>query len=327
MKHLGYHFFLGLQGTQLQAAEVDWIQKQGVGGIIFYRRNFESIKQFKQLSQDIRQVAQESPLRVKPFFCIDMEGGRIQELPAQLFAQFPHPFEWLGKNPENDLYRYGLDVATYLRQLGFHINFAPCLDVITDSHNLLMQGRTLGDSVEQVLVRATDLVQGYHEGGLLTCGKHFPGHGNTNKDSHYDLPFDDRSEADIMAYAVEPFKVMVSQSIALSMSAHVMYPSIDPDYPATLSARFMQTILREYLGYQGLCLADDLDMGALTKQWSPQFIAERFLKVGGDILMYSHREQPPFDILEHLQSQLDPITKSRLSHSFQHLLKELMVAQ
>lgn len=327
MKYLGYHFFLGIQGTQLQSSEVDWIQKNGVGGIIFYRRNFESQAQFKQLCRDIYQVAHSSPLRIKPFFCIDMEGGRIQELPAQLFLQFPQPIDWLGPRPATELYQYGLDVATYLRQLGFHVNFAPCLDIITDPQNLLMQGRTLGETVTQVLERATHLVQGYHDGGLLTCGKHFPGHGNTNKDSHYDLPTDNRQASEIRDGAVDAFKVMVTESMAMCMSAHVMYPAIDPEYPATLSSYFMQNILRKELGYQGLCLADDLDMGALTKQWSPLVIAKQFLQAGGDILMYSHRPQPPFEVLDYVQSNLDAGTQLRLGQSFQHLLKELMVAQ
>lgn len=327
MNTLGYHFFLGIQGTHLQTSEVNWIKKYGVGGIIFYRRNFESQKQFQQLCLEIRQVVKESPLRVQPFFCIDMEGGRIQELPAPLFKSFPHPLEWLGERPNSELYQYGLDVGTYLRQLGFHINFAPCLDIITDSNNLLMQGRTLGESIEQVLERASYLVQGYHEGGLLTCGKHFPGHGNTNKDSHYDLPCDPRSEKVVLEDAVEAFKVTVNQAVAFNMTAHVMYPEIDPEYPATLSPVFIQKILRQHLGYQGLCLADDLDMGALTQQWSPLFIAERFVKVGGDLLMYSHRAEPPFDIIDHLKEQIDQPTKSRLSRSLQHLLKELMIAQ
>lgn len=319
MNLLGNNFIIGLTGETLTLEEERWFKNFGAGGVVFFARNLKSKDQIQNLFYQIREAAKNSP-NPEPLFCIDMEGGRVAELKSG-FQSWPSPLEWLEQNPGLSLVEYGAQVGGYLRQLGFHVNFAPCLDVFTNPANDLMRGRTLGETPSLVERLGVDLIEGYQEAGILTCAKHYPGHGHTSLDSHFDLPADHRSESELITSSLGPFQMASQKEVTFFMTAHVMYPNIDAHWPATLSEVFLRDWLIKKIKYQGFCLADDLDMGALRSFGTPVAVAERFVKSGGDILMYCHRKSPPFEIIEHLSGHLNEDDTLRLQKKSQDLAR------
>jgi beta-N-acetylhexosaminidase len=302
---IGLHFFIGIRGPELSSMERAWFSRYGAGGVVFFSRNIQNPEQLHYLMKEIRALCCLSPALEPPLFCIDMEGGRISELKGPGFPQWLAPSHWQKDHPDKTLYEFGLSMGIYLKQLGFHVNFAPCLDVLTQWDNDLMKGRTLGFSSEEVVTQGALLLRGYHDSGLLTTAKHFPGHGHTVADSHFELPVDSRSLEELEAQSLAPFSMASQEGSTFVMTAHVIYPEVDSVFPATLSSVWLKDILRNKLGITSFCLADDLDMQALRAFGKPEDIALRFLQAGGDFLMYCHRLEPPFEILEVVQSRLE----------------------
>lgn len=297
----GHLFFIGLEGPSLNSDEKKWFQTHGAGGVIFFSRNIVDKKQLKDLQLEILSYLPSG--QMLPFFCIDMEGGRVAELPDS-FKKWPAPKVWAQEKGDKSLFDFGFSMGMYLKELGFHVNFSPCLDTLTQPANQLIGDRALGSKSEEVISRFHYLYKGYQASSIYCTAKHYPGHGHTLVDSHFDLPTDLRTFDELYTQSVLPFKSASEVGIPFFMTAHVMYPSIDPLYPATLSDYFLNNLLRDNLNYQGFCLADDLDMGALTKFGTSLDIAKKFILAGGDLLMYCHRKNPPFDVIEGLRDSL-----------------------
>lgn len=309
---LAGHFFIGLCGPELTSEEKRWLAQHGAAGVVFFSRNIINPQQLTQLMHEIKDLCLNSVNAEPPLFCIDMEGGRVSELKGPHFRQWPSPLEYLHQNPKSSLYQFGLDMGTYLRSLGFHVNFSPCLDTLTNPDNDLIRERSLGGSVTEVLSLGQDLINGFRDATILTTAKHFPGHGHTLADSHFELPVDNRSFVELEKDSLPPFKMASLMEVPFFMTAHVVYSQVDPDWPATLSEIWLKRILRATLGVTQFCLADDLDMKALSSFGSPTELAARFFNSGGDFIMYCHRKTPPFEILDSLQSHIDSNEKKRL---------------
>jgi beta-N-acetylhexosaminidase len=206
-------------------------------------------------------------------------------------------------------------MGNYLRSLGFHVNFAPCLDTLTNYKNHLIADRALGVTSEQVSKLGKDILEGFHEAQILMTAKHFPGHGDTLADSHFELPTDDRDLSELERDALPPFLMASRLGTAFFMTAHVIYPKVDSQWPATLSKIWIQDIMRKKLKITQFCLADDLDMQALQSFGNANEIASRFFNIGGDFVMYCHRKAPPFEVLDYLKSHINPSEWLRLEES------------
>ncbi|MDW8189697.1 MAG: glycoside hydrolase family 3 N-terminal domain-containing protein [Pseudobdellovibrionaceae bacterium] len=301
---LGLSFFIGLAGPELSKEERRWLTQYGAAGVILYKRNIQSFAQLRELQKQVQQCAVNGKTEQPVLFAIDLEGGSVAELPSHSFRVFPSPLDYLKSNPHQTLYEFGLDQGTYLRQLGFHINFAPCLDVCTLSSNTLIRDRVLGVTLGEICERARHLIRGYHDSGIMVTAKHFPGHGSTETDSHFALPIDSRSWDDIVRESLPPFRVAQELGVDFLMTAHVLYPKVDRSLPATLSYEILTQKARRELGIWSFILADDLDMGALKDFGGPLERSLKFIAAGGDFLMFAHRSSPPFEELEFLQSHI-----------------------
>jgi len=306
------HFIIGLNGPELTPDEKYWLEHFGAAGIVFFSRNIENPQQLARLMHEIKDLCLCSPNAEPPLFCIDMEGGRISELKHPNFRSWPSPSQYLKQNPTTSLYEFGLDMGTYLRELGFHVNFSPCLDTLTNLDNHLIKDRSLGETSQQVVFLGKDLIRGFMDAKILTTAKHFPGHGHTLADSHFELPVDNRPFSELETDSLPPFKMASQMGVPFFMTAHVVYTQVDPDWPATLSEVWLKKILRDSLGVTQFCLADDLDMKALSSFGNSNQLAARFFNCGGDFIMYCHRETPPFEILDYLQSHIDSNEKKRM---------------
>ncbi len=283
----GQLLVVGFDGVEPPPALLARIAAGEVGGVILFARNLREPRQVAALTRALAAAAPEgAPLLLG----IDQEGGRVQRLRAPL-AVWP-PMRTLAAHRDPELTRaVGQALGCDLALLGFNLDFAPVLDVVTSDHNSVIGDRSFGANPEEVTSHALALARGLREGGVLACGKHFPGHGGPVADSHHTLPVDERSEGEWRAVDLPPFLAAIDAGLPLLMSAHVVYRALDPERPATLSHRICTGLLREELGFDGVLVSDDLEMGAIANTLGPAEAALGALRAGVDLLLFCHLEE------------------------------------
>ena len=256
---------IGIAGTELLEQEAVFLAG-GVRNVILFARNYRDSSQLTQLAADIR-VAAQGPVLIS----VDQEGGRVQRFCGAPFPDQPAARD-LGHQGENAVAKWTCETALALRACGVNMNLAPVLDVDSNPANVVAQ---LGAACVQAM-------QGC---GVAACGKHFPGHGDTDVDSHFDLPKLTHSLTRLEQLEFVPFRAAIKANIAAIMSAHVVFEAIDPHVPGTLSARVITGLLRDALGFDGLILTDDLEMKAVADRFEIGDAAVRAVEAGCDILL------------------------------------------
>lgn len=299
-QNLGQLFIIGLEGHELTSAEEDFIIKNNIGGVALYERNIESPRQLHRLCQHLQSLANQQADKAPIFIGTDMEGGRLATLPEP-FTQWPSSLKVAETDSASTAFQMAQMMAAEMSSVGFNVNFAPCVDVLTNEKNDLIGDRSPGSTANVVEKVASAQIRGLIKGGVLPCAKHFPGHGNTIVDSHEDLPVDDISYDDLMEKLIPPFKKAFKSRLDLVMTAHVKYSQIDSDWPATLSEKILKDLLRSELRYRNLIIADDLLMQAMTKTYDKNTVVKQAIKAGCDLLMYCHATntyQEPYEVLQ-----------------------------
>jgi len=290
---IGQLLVIGIKGTVLDSEEKKFIVDNNIGGVIFFARNIESPKQIHGLISELQSLRHKMADKAPLFIGVDMEGGRVARLKAP-FTQWP-PLKKLGELDSATLcFKFAETMGIELRSIGFNLDFAPCVDILTNPKNTVIGDRSLGSDSENVAKLGSALVRGYIKANIIPCAKHFPGHGNTLLDSHEDLPVEkDVDLARLLEIELNPFKRAFRARLDMVLTAHIQFPKIDPEWPATLSEIFLKKILRGDLGYRNLVITDDLDMKALTKNYSPEVIPVRALQAGNDLLLYCNDPTKP----------------------------------
>ena len=264
--------------------------------MILFSRNLESVEQIVQLTNDLQHCSPKSPLLIS----IDQEGGRVSRLPKG-FTIFP-PCELIGRCHSGELaYAAAATIAKELKAVGINMNMAPVLDVNSNPDNPVIGDRAFGSSAETVIEMGLVTAAGLHDHKVVACGKHFPGHGDTNADSHKELPVVGASRDRLETVEFPPFRRAVAAGIATLMTAHVLYKALDDQLPATLSREVMTHLLREQMGYDGVVLTDDLEMHAIVDHYGPGDAAVRALLAGCDMLLICkerEREIAAFEAVE-----------------------------
>ncbi len=213
-------------------------------------------------------------------------------------------------------------MGTEMRAVGINLDFAPCVDVFSNPKNTVIGDRALSTDPEQVAKLASALVRGFIKSGIIPCAKHFPGHGNTLIDSHEDLPVEEKDLEQLKATELVPFKKVFRARLDMVMTAHIKYPKVDPKYPASLSDVFIQKILREEMRFRQIVITDDLDMGALAKNFSVEEIPVRALEAGNDILLYCNKFDHPQKALDAVQKALKDgrLTAKQIDESYNRVV-------
>jgi beta-N-acetylhexosaminidase len=269
----------GFPGTSLPAGFARALRERRRGGAILFKPNVEGGPlQVAALARAIHAAAPETP-----FVGVDQEGGRVARLKAPL----------LGVPPMRTVASWG-DVAlaeriaravgTELGALGFTIDFAPVLDVNTCAQNPVIGDRAFGDDADTCARFGAAWVRGLQASGVLACGKHFPGHGDTSKDSHVDLPVVNQPLERLERVELVPFRAAVEAGVATLMTAHVVYPALDRERPGTMSPAVC-TALRERLGFRGVLVSDDLEMQAIAARSTIEDAAVQAIAAGCDALL------------------------------------------
>ena len=304
LKHLGQLFFIGISGKALTEDEKKFIVENDIGGICLFSRNLEDPKQIFDLCQEIQSLKSRQASRMPLFIGIDMEGGRVHRLQPP-FTRWP-AIKILGDlDSSSAAFKFGLFMGDELRSVGINLNFAPCVDVLTNPKNEIIGDRSVSTDPEMVGKIASGLARGYIKSGILCCAKHYPGHGNTLLDSHLDLPVEDVARDRMEEVELPPFKKAIRSRLDFMMTAHIKYSNVDPDWPATLSKIWLKDILRDELRYRGLIISDDLDMKALADNYDKADIPVRALQAGCDVLLYCNEPDSPPVAIEAVTRAID----------------------
>jgi beta-N-acetylhexosaminidase len=269
---------VGFDGPQAPPQLLERIARSEVGGVMLFRPNIVEPAQVADLVRTLRRASPKGmPLAVS----VDQEGGLVQRLRAPL-TRWPDMFSVAAAGDPARTEAVGRALGDELAALGIGWNFAPVLDVHTNPDNPVIGNRSFGVTPETVTTHALAFGRGLRAAGVLGCGKHYPGHGDTHTDSHLDLPVVSHPEARLRAVELAPFAAAARTGMAAFMTAHVVYPAWDAHRPATLSPRIAQQILRTELGFTGLLVSDDLGMRAVADRWAIDELVVESLMAGVD---------------------------------------------
>ena len=277
---IGQLFMIGFPGTSVSKDLSALMTEYKPGGVILFSRNLQSIDQIVRLTNQLQKLAPKQPLLI----AVDQEGGRVARLP-KAFTTFP-PCAVLGTCDSSELaYATAAATAAELRAVGINMNLAPVLDIHSNPDNPIIGDRAFSSSATQVSALGLATVAGLQDNKVIACGKHFPGHGETSVDSHKELPTVGLSAERIREVELRPFRHAVENELASMMTAHVLYPSLDDQRPATLSPYILTELLRHELQFQGLVITDDLEMRAIVDHHGIGEAAVLAFLAGADMLL------------------------------------------
>jgi beta-N-acetylhexosaminidase len=271
----GRFVMVDIDGQRLDAATSDFLREHRIRAVCLFRKNLGSEERIRALTAELRAVLGPGAL-----IAMDQEGGSVVR--ATSLPQAPAAMALGAVGDEALAEQVGAAVARGLRHLGVNWNFAPVLDVNNNPANPVIAERSFGHDPQAVARLAGAWMRGAAGEGVACCVKHFPGHGDTHMDSHHALPVVDKSLAQLEALELVPFRALAAQAPSL-MTAHIVYPQLDPERPATLSPVLLDGVLRSRLGYDGVVITDALMMKAVHERWGPARAAVMALAAGADM--------------------------------------------
>ena len=313
---VGQLMMIGIHGKSLNDDAKFMLNEYRVGGIILFDRNMESKDQVKTLITDINKAGKSAGL-TPLFIGIDQEGGAVARMDDKLI-KVP-PAEEVGKEPVEQAASLAKEVGTELKELGFNINFAPVADLG------LTYGRSYSTNPDEVVRYAGAVGKAYDEAGLWYSYKHVPGIGKTDVDLHADTSVVPVSKETLLSEDTKVFVDLIKQSKPNTytiMVSHAMYPQIDPDHPSSLSKSIITDWLRKDMGYNGVVVTDDMDMGALAKHYTFGDMAVQSILAGSDILLVCHEYEHMQEAYNGLMKAVKDgrISKERLDESVKRIL-------
>ena len=281
---LGQLILTGVPGISLDAETAARFRRIQPGGYILFGRNLASPAQLRKLIDDLRDLSD-----VEPVITIDQEGGRVSRL--RLLGNEPPNAQQLRDRGDEALIReHGAITAEVLRVFGFNLDLCPVLDIsFDDEADNSLRGRCYGRTVTEVVRNASAFNETLRAGGILSCGKHFPGYSAAGIDAHHDLPKIERTRAELEAEELAVFRAL-GNDVDSMMICHGWYPCLEPaKRPASLSHAIITDLLRDELNFEGLVMTDDLDMGAILNEYGLDETIRLAIDAGNDLVMICHR--------------------------------------
>jgi len=284
-QQVGQLMIMGFDGTDVSARLRTMLATFQPGGVILFKRNIEVAGQTHALLRET-QRAVETPM----FRCVDMEGGTVDRF-RDVIAAIPSAAD-VARTRSTKLFRkHGKLIGQQLRALGFNTDFAPCVDLRLRESTSVLGTRTVSSDPKETVCYAREFLGGLRDARILGCGKHFPGLGGANLDSHHALPAIARSWDQVWNQDLVPYREL-RREFPFVMVAHVSYPRITGNSnPASLSKKWITSVLREKIGYRGFVVSDDLDMGGVLNSVSVEEAAVETLKAGSDIFLVCQKEE------------------------------------
>ena len=281
---------LDIEGISLSDEDKLLIENKHVGGLIFFSRNFNCFEQIKDLIEQIKNIKENI------IIAVDHEGGRVQRFNKD-FTKIPsmQKVSEYAKNNKDNLFlkEVGWLISSELIAAGIDINFAPVLDLDKNTSSIIGD-RAFADNVEDVVLLASSFIDGMHEAGMKSTGKHFPGHGGINEDSHKEMAIDNRNLEELFKLDIKPYKKLLRKLDGV-MCAHVLYPQIDNNIPS-FSTRWIKDLLKNEIQYDGLIFSDDLSMlGAGDESHASKAI--KSINAGCDMILACNNRKETINII------------------------------
>lgn len=313
---LGQMVMIGIQGTKVDDDSLYMLNQYHMGGVILFDRNMENPEQVKQLTSDLQAQSNE---KVPLFIGIDEEGGDVVRM-AEKLTPPPSQKEIGATGDIEQAKTWAIKTAKSLKDMGINVNFAPVADVgSNDKRSYSTDTNTVID-----FVRAA--TKGYQQENIIYSLKHFPGIGKGRVDSHVDSSSIDVTKEILMAEDIIPFKTIIDENDPndyFILVSHLKYPALDEEYPASLSSKIMTDLLRNELGYKGIIITDDMEMGAVANHNDFRSIGVKAVKAGADIVLvcheYEHQQEVYLGLLDAVNS--GEISQERIDGSVKRIIK------
>lgn len=293
-------------------------QRYPMGGIILFGHNIKDPEQLERFMADLKS------LPGNPLLSVDEEGGRVARLannPAFHLTKLPPMATLAAAGRTKEVYDAAYSVGTYLKQYGFDIDFAPVADVNTNPMNIVIGDRAFSNSPQQAAPMVKNYVKGLQKAGVISCIKHFPGHGDTQADSHFGYAMSRKSWAEIIDCEMIPFRAGINAGAQMIMTAHISLPNvIGSNLPSTLSPMILQEKLRGELSFRGVIITDAMEMGAILRQYPIQDACIMAVKAGVDMLLCVREYPQVFDALV-AAVRRGEIPESRIDESVLRILR------
>lgn len=289
---VGQLMIVGFDGTEKNSHISELVEEKNIGGVIYFDRNMSSPKQVAELSNSLQQSTGNSSTQLPLMLAVDQEGGDIVRMREQV-SPIPSQQKLGNYATPEQVYEVAKLNGAELESMGIHINFAPVLDLSTTD------SRSFGKNPEKVYQYGGKAIQGLNDSSITGALKHFPGNGRSNIDPHVETSSVESTQLDLENSDIYPFtriiKEMDNQKFFV-MVTHIKYPAYDQEKPASLSHAIIEDLLREKLGYKGIVITDDLEMGAVNKYFSYKDMGKEALLAGADILLVCHQYENQLEV-------------------------------
>ena len=289
------------------------------GGFIFFSENLQEYNEAQKLINDIKSTA-----NIPLFLGIDEEGGRVdrfKNIKGYTYDKIPPMLNIGATNKVLNAYETGCNIAKILNDFNLNMNFAPVIDVYSNPNNTVIGNRSFGSDPKLVSNMGINLAQGLKDNNIIPVYKHFPGHGNTSKDSHYDLPIISKSKEYLLNNDLIPFIDAINNDAEVIMIGHLAVPSItENNTPASLSKELINDFLKNELNYQNIIITDALNMQAITKNYSNKEVYELAINAGVDILLMPNDQENAISTIIELINE-NKITEEQINSSVYKILK------
>lgn len=280
---IGQMLIIKIQGKEITNETKRMIEEYKIGGIIFYRKNYDTYEEMINIINEIKKINHESG-NIPLFISIDQEGGRVNRMPREL-KNIKSAGKLVTKDNIEIIEQAGRVMAQMLRESGFNMDYAPVLDIQRFEDGHAIGDRCYGKNAEEVSKNGIQIMKELSDGGVIPVIKHFPGHGLTKKDSHFFLPVIDTKIEDLEKEDILPFKRAIGQNAEVIMVGHLVIKDVDKKNPASLSKTVINDYLRNKYQYKGLVMTDDLKMRAISLRYGYVRAAVKACKAGANIIM------------------------------------------
>ena len=291
--------------------------RENLGGVIFFTQNIISKEQFCKNVDGIKKLAK-TPL----FLSIDQEGGRVERTEKIHGGKKYLSAKYAYKKGLDFLENQTKEIANELKKYGINLNFAPCTDVNSNPNNPIINERAFADNPTDVINGARVVIKTYQENGIMPCIKHFPGHGDTSKDSHLELPTLKQSLKELEEIHIKPFKTLISEGVEMVMVAHIQAEAFGKDYPTSLNKNCID-YLKNTLGFNGVIISDDMYMKAIADNYGFEKACELGIRAGLNMFIYRDASDEVINMIENIYKKavLDKELAEKIEYSYEKIMK------
>lgn len=317
---VGQLLIVGIDGTVTDENIEALIKNKYVGGIILFSNNVSGLTGVNSLINNVKQLNRDN--KVPLFISVDEEGGIVSRTPNE-FLKIP-PSLTIGQLQDEELcYEVGGIIAEQLKVMGYNMDYAPVLDILSNMQNTVIGNRSFGREADIVSRLGISTMKGLMESGIIPVVKHFPGHGDTAVDSHYGLPLVEKSLEQLKGMELIPFQDAIENGADAIMVAHILMSQIDNENPASMSKEIISNLLREEMGFEGVVLTDDMTMGAVINNYDIAEAAVKSINSGADIVLVCHGYDNENKVYDYLLNAINTgiISEERLNESVYRILK------